>query len=82
MFTIDADESRRLTTSYRDIQPLHTASPIALPKSATWNGINIEHHRQPPAECALCMPQHTICIMLSECHSEKRVNGSQLHRSS
>lgn len=67
---------------YRDTQPLHNTSPIALPKSATWNGINIEHHRQPPAECTLCLPQHTICILLSECHTERRVNGSQLHHNS
>lgn len=82
MFTVDSTESGRLANGYRDTQPLYAAAPLALPRSATWNSINIEHHRQPPAECTLSMPQHTICIMLSECHSEKRVNGSQLHRSS
>ena len=78
MFDVDVAESGRLAGGYRDTHPLHSAFPLALPRSATWNGINIEHHLQPAAECTLCLPQHTICILLRECYTERRVDDGQL----
>jgi len=78
---VDANASKRAAQGYRDIYPLHTASPLILPRSAAWNGINIEHHIQPPAECKLCLPQHTICILLRECRTEWRVDGGPHHHS-
>ncbi len=79
MFDANAAESGGLDRGYRGMQPLHTAFPLASPGSATWNGIKVEHHLQPPAECKLCLPQHTICILLRECRTERRVDGGQLH---
>ncbi len=66
MVDTNASKGNIPAQGYRDIYPLHTASPLILPRSAAWNGINIEHHIQPPAECKLCLPQHTICILLRE----------------
>lgn len=60
--------------------PLHSSLPLTVPKSSTWEGIAIEHHLQPPAECELCLPKHTICILLNNCQTERRVNGGHLHR--
>jgi AraC family transcriptional regulator len=51
-----------------------------MPKSAAWNGLTIEHHLQPPAECELRLPQHTICILLSDCQTERRIDGGQLQQ--
>jgi AraC family transcriptional regulator len=59
--------------------PLHSSSPLTVPRYSTWEGITIEHHLQPPAECELCLPKHTICILLSDCQTERRVNGGRLH---
>jgi AraC family transcriptional regulator len=59
--------------------PLHSSSPLTVPRYSTWEGITIEHHLQPPAECDLCLPKHTICILLSDCQTERRVNGGRLH---
>ena len=64
---------------YRNIQTLDEQSPLILPRSATWNGISIEHHRQPPAECELCSPQYTFCIFLNASHTEKRIDGGRIH---
>ena len=80
MVDAKASESAANTQGHRQIHPLHTSSPLIMPKSATWNGITIEHHLQPPAECELCLPQYTICILLSECQTERRVDGGQLQR--
>ena len=79
MFDTKASASEVNTQGHRQTHPLHSSSPLIMPKSATWNGITIEHHLQPPAECELCLPQHTICILLSECQTERRVDGGQLH---
>lgn len=65
--------------SYIQTYPLHSSSPLTVPKFSTWEGITIEHHLQPPAECELCLPKHTICILLSDCQTERRVNGGRLH---
>jgi AraC family transcriptional regulator len=51
-----------------------------LPHNTTWNDLIIEHHRQPAAECELRLPQHTICILLSECRIERRVDGGPLRQ--
>jgi AraC family transcriptional regulator len=80
MFDTKASESEVNTQGHRQTHSLHPSSPLIMPKSATWNGITIEHHLQPPAECELCLPQHTICILLSECQTERRVDGGQMHR--
>ena len=66
--------------SYIHNYPLHSSSPLTVPRNSTWEGITIEHHLQPPAECALCLPKHTICILLRDCQTERRVNGGRLHR--
>lgn len=81
MVDTNASKGNIPAQGYRDIYPLHTASPLILPRSAAWDGINIEHHIQPPAECKLCLPQHTICILLGECRTEWRVDGGPLHHS-
>jgi AraC family transcriptional regulator len=65
--------------SYLQTYPLHSSSPLTLPRYSTWEGITIEHHLQPPAECEVCLPKHTICILLSDCQTERRVNGGHLH---
>jgi AraC family transcriptional regulator len=80
MFDTKAYENEAQTQGDRQIHPLHPSSPLILPKSATWNGINIEHHLQPPAECEMRLTQHTICILLSECHTERRVDDGHLRR--
>ena len=64
---------------YRRTSPLQEQSSLILPRSASWNGIGIEHYQQPPAECELCMPQYTFCVLLNECHIERRVNNGHLH---
>jgi len=53
MFDTKAYENEAQTQGDRQIHPLHPSSPLILPKSATWNSINIEHHLQPPAECEM-----------------------------
>ena len=65
--------------SYIHNYPLHASSPLTVPSSSIWKDITIEHHLQPPAECELCLPTHTICLLLSDCQTERRVNGGQLH---
>jgi AraC family transcriptional regulator len=65
--------------SYIQNYPLHSSSSLTVPKYSIWEGITIEHHLQPPAECALCLPKHTICMLLSDCQTERRVNGGHLH---
>ena len=65
--------------SYIHNYPLHTTSALTVPSSSIWKDITIEHHLQPPAECELCLPKHTICLLLSDCQTERRVNGGQLH---
>jgi AraC family transcriptional regulator len=72
-------ESDVTMQSHIQTYPLHSSSPLTVPKISTWEGITIEHHLQPPAECELCLPQHTICILLSDCQTERRVNGGRLH---
>ncbi len=67
------------SNQFRHTQALDEQMPIILPESAIWNGISIEHHRQPPGECELCLPQHTFCILLNECDVERRVDGGPLH---
>ena len=47
-------------------------------KKAVWDGIVIEYHRQPPNECKLCIPQHTIRIALKESKIQRRVEGGRL----
>jgi AraC family transcriptional regulator len=69
-----------LMESYIHNYPLHSSSPLTVPNYSNWEGITIEHHLQPPAECALCLPKHTICMLLSDCQTERRVNGGRLHR--
>jgi AraC family transcriptional regulator len=59
--------------------PPHASSPLTVPNYSIWEGITIEHHLQPPAECDLCLPQHTICLLLRDCQTERRVNGGKLH---
>lgn len=65
---------------YRRTSPLQEQTPLILPRSATWNSISIEHHKQPPAECELSSPQHTLCIILNQCFIERRVNNGHIHR--
>jgi AraC family transcriptional regulator len=60
--------------------PLHPSSSLTIPKITTWKGITIEHHLQPPAECAFCLPEHSICLLLRDCQTERRVNGGRSHR--
>ncbi len=64
---------------YRQTQALHEHSPLLLPKSAAWNGLRIEHHRQPPAECDLRSPQHIFCILLNNCHIDRSRHGGHVH---
>jgi AraC family transcriptional regulator len=66
--------------SHNQNYPLHSSRPLTAPKYSIWEGITIEHHLQPPAECDLCLPKHTICLLLSDCQTERRVNGGHLHR--
>ncbi len=73
-------ERDTLTQGRRNIYPLHSSSPLVMPKLTVWKGITIEHHLQPPAECEMCLPQHTICILLGECQTERRVNGGRLYQ--
>jgi len=80
MVDAKTSESATNTQGYRQIDPLHPSSPLAMPKSATWNGLTIEHHLQPPAECTLHLPQHTVCILLSDCQTERRIDGGQLQQ--
>jgi hypothetical protein len=77
---IDATTSESAATiqGSRQAHPLNPSSPLAVPKVGTWNGLNVEYHLQPPAECELCLPQHTICILLNECRMERRVDGDRL----
>ncbi|GAC1510468.1 MAG: AraC family transcriptional regulator [Ktedonobacteraceae bacterium] len=81
MFEIDAiaNNDRQKKSEFRVTQPLYEHLPLVLPKGATWNGISIEHHRQPPAECELRLPQHTMCILLSPCHTERCIDGERIH---
>ncbi len=72
-------QNNKKSNEYRHTHALHEQSPLVLPQSATWNGIGIEHHHQPPAECELCLPQHTFCILLNESKVERRVDGGNLH---
>ena len=72
-------EGMQKKNEYRHTQALEERKPLVLPERATWNGISIEHHRQPPAECELCLPQHTFCILLNESMVERRVDGGRLH---
>jgi AraC family transcriptional regulator len=65
--------------SYIRNYPLHASSPLTVPTYSIWKDITIEHHLQPPAECDLCLPKHTICLLLRDCQTERRVNGGQLH---
>src|SRR5258708_26204455 len=80
MIDAKTSESATNTQGYRQIDPLNPSSPLAMPKSATWNGLTIEHHLQPPAECTLRLPQHTVCILLSDCQTERRIDGGQLQQ--
>jgi len=72
-------ESDVTMQSHMQNYPLHYESPLTVPKFSTWEGISIEHHLQPPGECELCLPQHTICILLGDFQTERRVNGGRLH---
>lgn len=65
--------------SYIHNYPLHGSSPLTVPTCSIWKDITIEHHLQPPAECELCLPKHTVCLLLSDCQTERRVNGGHLH---
>ncbi len=67
------------SSEFRHTQALDEQRPIVLPESAAWSGISIEHHRQPPGECELLLPQHTFCILLNESDVERRVEGGRLH---
>jgi AraC family transcriptional regulator len=82
MFNVDAITNdgmqKNQKNEYRNTQALHEQSPLVFPKSAAWNGISIEHHRQPAAECELHLPQHTFCILLHECATERRVDGKKI----
>lgn len=80
MVDVKASESAANTQGHRQTHSLHPTSPLVMPKSAAWNGLNIEYHLQPPAECELRLPQHMICILLSECQTERRVDGGPLLR--
>ena len=80
MVDAKASEGTANTQSHRQIHPLHQTSLLAMPKIAAWNGLNIEYHLQPPAECEMRQPYHTICIMLSECQFERRVDSGQMQR--
>ena len=79
MSNIQDFESDVPMQSYIQTYPLRSSSPLTVPKYSIWEGIAIEHHLQPPAECDLCLPKHTICILLSDCQTERRVNGGRLH---
>src|SRR5260370_1799528 len=79
MIDTKTSESATNTQGYRQIDPLHPSSPLTMPKSATWNGLTIEHHLQPPAECKLRLPHHTVCILLMDCHTDRRIDSQQLH---
>ncbi len=68
------------TQNQRQIYPLYPTLPIALPKVAAWNGLNLEYHFQPPAECELLSSQHMICLLLDDCETERRVDGGPLQR--
>ena len=74
----EGEQKNNKKLEYRNTQALHEQLPLVLPKRATWNGISIEHHRQPAAECELFLPQHTFCILLHESHIETRVDGGHL----
>jgi AraC family transcriptional regulator len=80
MVDAKASEGVANTQSHRQIHPLHPTSLLTMPKIAAWNGLNIEYHLQPPAECEMRQPHHTICIMLSGCQLERRVDSGQLQR--
>lgn len=67
------------TQGHRHIYPLHTSLPLLMPRLTLWRGITIEHHLQPPAECEMCLPQHTVCILLRECQTERQVKRGRLH---
>ena len=74
-------QKKRKKDEYRHVQTLDEQAPVVLPNSATWNGIRIEHHRQPPAECELYSPQYTFCIFLNASRTEKSINGEPIHSS-
>lgn len=60
-----------------------TDQPITVPRSATWKYLALEHHQQPPGECAYSLPHHTIRIALQPYHPfERRRNDERLLRSS
>ena len=59
MIDAQISESAIDTQGYRQIDPLHSSLTLVMPRCATWNGLTIEHHLQPPAECKLLLPQHT-----------------------
>lgn len=80
MVDVKASESAANTQGHRQTHSLHPSSPLAMPKIAAWNGLTLEYHLQPPAECELRLSQHMICILLSECQTERRLDGGPLLR--
>ena len=80
MVDAKASESAANTHGHRQIHPLHPTSLLAMPKVAAWYGLDIEYHLQPPAECEMRHPHHTICIFLRDCQLERRVDSGQLQR--
>jgi AraC family transcriptional regulator len=80
MVEAKASESAANTHGNRQIHPLHPTSLLAMPKVAAWNGLDIEYHLQPPAECEMRQPHHTICILLHDCQFERRVDSGPLQR--
>ncbi len=78
-------------TQYKDFEgiQLHssvvmyplTGQHITVPRSARWDYLALEHHQQPPGECAYSLPHHTIRIALQPYHPfERRSNDERLLR--
>jgi AraC family transcriptional regulator len=80
MVNTTAPEHANDTQDLRQIAALDPSSSLVLPRVATWNGLNLEYHAQPPAECELRSPQHMLCILLSDCETERRMDGGPIQR--
>lgn len=60
--------------------PLSDHAPMRTPQQARWDDLAGQYHQQPPGECALCLPQHTLCLRLSSGETERRSVDSPLRR--
>jgi AraC family transcriptional regulator len=64
--------------SHTVMYPL-TKQPITAPRRVIWEYLALEHHQQPPGECAYSLPYHTIRIALQPYHPfERRSNDERL----